>query len=263
MIRIAAIQHASTESLRTNYEIIKEYTIKAKEAGCVCVCFPECSLTGYFPEKVRELSIPLCDFTLAELSSLAKNTGIDILAGFMEKNNTTHHITHGVFRQDGSTEFYRKTHLGKKELLYFSAGKELPVFTLSCGLKLGFQLCVETHFPEITQTLALRGAEVVFAPHAVPRVSGNREQIWNKYISARSYDNRIYMICCNLWDEARFGGGCLVTDPRGENVSCIYENKPALLTADIDRELIARYRTKGDKRSTHYYPSKRRPELYE
>jgi len=127
----------------------------------------------------------------------------------------------------------------------------------------GFQLCVETHFPDITQTLALRDAEVIFAPHAVPRISGNREHIWNKYIPARSYDNRVYVACCNLWDENRFGGGCLITDPRGEVLAGHYKEGPHLLIAEIDRELISRYRTEGDKRSTHYYPAKRRTELYE
>jgi predicted amidohydrolase len=50
MIRIGAVQHPSTESLLENFEYISNYTINAKEAGCSCVCFPECSLTGYFPE---------------------------------------------------------------------------------------------------------------------------------------------------------------------------------------------------------------------
>ena len=35
-------------------------------------------------------------------------------------------------------------------------------------------------------------------------------------------------------------------------------------TADeVDDAVIARYRTPGDKRSTHFYPGKRRKELYE
>lgn len=263
MIRIGAVQHPSTESLLENFEYISNYTINAKEAGCSCVCFPECSLTGYFPEKSMELSISPDDPIIAELSSLAKHMEIDILVGFMEAGKTSYYVTHGIFRPNGSTDFYRKSHLGKKEQLYFSEGQELPVFSLTCNLQIGFQLCVETHFPDITQTLALRGAEVIFSPHAVPRISGNREHIWNKYIPARSYDNRIYMICCNQWDEKRFGGGCLVTDPRGEIVSYTYKDNATLLTANIDRELIIRYRTEGDKRSTHYYPSKRRSELYE
>ena len=70
MIRIGAVQHPSTESLLENFEYIRNYTINAKEAGCSCVCFPECSLTGYFPEKSMKLSISPDDPIIAELSSL-------------------------------------------------------------------------------------------------------------------------------------------------------------------------------------------------
>lgn len=262
-MKIGIVQHPATDVLRENLNYIMKFATEAKNAGCSLVCFPECSLTGYFPEQVKALAIPRDDSALSEISALAAKLQLDILAGFMEKENDCYYITHGIFCTDGTINYYRKTHLGKKESLYFLPGDKLEVFTLSCGLRIGFQLCVETHFPDITQTLALRGAEIIFAPHAVPRVSGNRALIWNKYIPARSYDNRIYVACCNLWDENRFGGGCLVTDPRGEVLAGHFEDVPHLLLAEIDRELISRYRTEGDKRSTHYYPAKRRTELYE
>ena len=181
----------------------------------------------------------------------------------MEKSDDSFYITHGLFRKDGTRDYYRKTHLGQREKTVFSPGKELKILSLTNGTRIGIQLCVETHYPEITQTLALRGAEVVFAPHAVPRISGNREKIWSKYIPARSYDNRIYMACCNLWDNTSFGGGCLVTGPRGEVVSACFDGKAFLLVCEIDEDLIASFRTLGNKRSAHFYPSLRRPELYE
>ena len=262
-MKIGIVQHPATDVLRENLNYIMKFATEAKNAGCSLVCFPECSLTGYFPEHIKEFAISQNDTALLEISALASELGIDILAGFMEQDNGLFFITHGIFHSDGSTDFYHKTHLGKKESLYFTPGDKLEVFTLSCGLRIGFQLCVETHFPDITQTLALRGAEIIFAPHAVPRVSGNREHIWKKYIPARSYDNRVYMACCNHWDDNRFGGGCLITDPRGEILAGHYEEGVHLLVAEIDRELISRYRTEGDMRSTHYYPAKRRTELYE
>ena len=122
---------------------------------------------------------------------------------------------------------------------------------------------METHYPEITQTLSLKGAQIVFAPHAVPRISGDREKIWNKYIPARSYDARVYMACCKLWDSARFGGGCLVTDPRGEVTAAGYKDEAALLVCEVDLDLTASFKDGSTKRSKHYYPALRRKELYE
>lgn len=100
---------------------------------------------------------------------------MDILAGFMEKAGDTFYITHGIFRRDGTRDYYRKTQLGKSEKLFFASGDTLEVFFLTNWLKIGIPLCVETHYPEITQALALKGAAVIFAPHAVPRASGDRQ----------------------------------------------------------------------------------------
>ena len=76
-----------------------------------------------------KLSISPDDPIFVELSSLAKNMEIDILVGFMEAGKTSCYVTHSIFRPNGSTDFYRKSHLGKKEQLYFSArivGMNLP-----------------------------------------------------------------------------------------------------------------------------------------
>lgn len=187
---------------------------------------------------------------------------MDILVGFMEREEDRCFITHGLFRRDGDRCFYRKTHLGQKEQRFFTPGDALEVFFLTCGLRIGLQLCVETHYPEITQTLALKGAEVIFAPHAVPRAAGDRQRIWSKYIPARSYDNRVYMACCNLWDEGRFGGGCLVSDPQGEIAACAFGPGEALLSCEVHREAVAPYREAAGKYAARFYPAKRRPELY-
>ena len=262
MTRIGLVQASSRASIKANISVVNHFAASAAEAGCDVLCFPECFLTTYHPEQAAELAIASNSDYLIQISEIAIAQKLDILVGFMECNETACYITHGIFRWDGSRDFYRKTHLGKKERLFFSAGNTLDIYTLSCGLQIGIQLCVETHYPDITRTLALKGAEVIFAPHAIPRVSGDRQKIWNKYITARSYDNRVYLACCNLWDESRFGGGILITDPRGEAVEACYKDAPQLLTCEIDRELVRRYRTPGDKRASHYYPAMRRPELY-
>lgn len=263
MIKIGLVQATSRGCPADNPETVRKYAKEAAEKGCTVICFPECFLTGYAPENAQTNAIQLDSPVLKQVSNIAAECGIDILVGFMEGSDGAFHITHGLFRRDGIREHYRKTHLGKREQAFFSPGGELKVLTLTDGTKIGIQLCVETHYPEITQSLALRGALVVFAPHAVPRISGDRESIWRKYIPARSYDNRVYMACCNQWDDTRFGGGCLVTDPRGEITASCFENSPALLVCDIAPELAASFRNEENRRSKHFYPASRRTELYE
>lgn len=262
-MKIGLVQAPSTRKIAINLKTIKNYVIKARDKECAVLCFPECFLTGYAPEEAKNLSITRDCEALKKISEIAVACEIDILMGFMEAEGEAHYITHGIFKSSGEAEYYRKTHLGEKEAIYFSEGDMLNVFELSDGVKIGFQLCVEIHFLEITKALSLRGAEIVFAPHAVPKKAGSRKVIWSKIIPARCYDNRVYMACCNQWDEDRFGGGCLVTDPKGDVVAEYFEDKEGLLVAEIDTEEIRRYHEENAGRRYRYYPSKGRKELYE
>lgn len=249
------------KTLDDTLKILKTYAKQAKEYGCTALCFPECFLTGYVPKEADSLAISRNSLVFQEICALSKSLQMDLLVGFMERNKEYFFITHGIFLADGSVSYYQKTHLGEREKLVFTPGNSLDIFTLSCGVKFGMQICVETHYNDITQSLSLRGARLIFAPHAVPRVAGNRKKIWNKYIPTRSYDNQVYFACCNQWDEERFGGGILVTNAKGDTLTSIYEEKPVVHTFSVEETEILPL-DQNTKRK-HYFPANRRPELYQ
>ena len=276
MYTFGIVSAASIAEIHENINTITAYAQKAAAQGCTALCFPECFLTGYIKEQAAELAIALDSDACRQLSALAQELNIDLLVGIMEKAPAqfvpprftamtgtsapsaaanalpNYFITQALFLADGITHAYRKTHLGTREKPLFTAGDALPVFRLTCGVSIGFQICVETHFNDITQTLSLRGADLIFAPHAVPRAAGDRKALWEKYIPARSYDNKVYMACCNQYDEERFGGGLLVTAPTGEIIASSYGSADMILfSVDIP--------TGKDR---HYFPAQRRPELY-
>lgn len=262
MVTLGLVQASACPCVTDNFNTIRQYVSQAQNTGCTAICFPEAFLTGYAPEEAAQRSLRRDAAIMKELADLAQAQQVDLLIGFMEQADDRYFLTQGVWRAEGTADFYRKTHLGTRESEIFSSGDALEVFSLSCGLRIGFQLCVETHFPEITQTYSLEGAEVIFAPHASPLAAEKRRELWEKYIPARSYDNRAYMACCNLWDSDRFGGGCMVTDPRGEVIASSFENSPGLLCFDVDRAHIGAYHRRDSGRNHHYYPGRRRPELY-
>ena len=262
MIRLGLVQMESQDTIEKALEHIAKFASMARKINCSALCFPECVLTGYDPDRASQKAISVRHPSLGKLASMAIQTRVDLLVGFMEKSEDRYFLTHGVFRADGAREFYRKTHLGQKEKQIFSPGNELKVFPLSCGLRAGLQLCVETHFPEISQTLSLRGAEVLFAPHAVPMPVEKRMSVWKKILPARGYDNRVYIACCNMWDGRRFVGGCLVCNPNGEIVAEFCENRSALLSFAIDEDALHLFRADGETLSHRYYPRDRRPEIY-
>ena len=252
MITLATVQAEAVRDTAANLDKVIRFSEEAAAAKAAAVCFPEAFLTGYFPEDAVSTAISADHTLLDEVKYTAKRLNIDILVGFFERFGDELFITHGVFRPDGKSFLYRKTHLGEKESRIFSAGRSLDLFELSCGIKIGFQLCVETHFPRITETLSLKGAQVIFAPHAVPAAAGSRKTVWGKYIPARSYDNRVYFACCNHSGEY-FGGGCMITAPNGDIIASDFDSSEALVTFDADIGLLSKYRIGGSHRF-RYYP---------
>lgn len=260
MIICGLVQAASSDSLFENVYKIKKIAKEAEEQNCNILCFPEAFLTGYSSKNADELAITKDNRVFKTITGLAMEHDMDILIGYLEKagieDQSKLYITHDIFTADGQRYSYRKTHLGDREKKVFTEGDSLDVFSLSCGVTAGIQLCVENHYPDITRTYSLKGAHIVFAPHAVPKVAGDREKIWSKFIPTRSYDNRVYMACCNQW------GGCFATDPAGEVIASCFEGDDTLICFAIDKEEVEKYHAGSEKMSARYYPSKRRTELY-
>jgi len=248
-----AVVSAGGNSLYERINIIERYAVKAKENGCSAIAFPECFITGYSVENASELAVDSNDTMLNRIAESAKKLSIDILCGFIECEGDKLYISYGIWLSSGKKYVYRKTHLGTREETVFSAGDNLAVFTLSDGMPIGIQLCVETHYTEITQTLSLRGAKLIFAPHAVPLAAGSRKGIWERYIPARAYDNKVTLACCNLYDGSRYGGGCLAVSPKGEIIAEDY-NGESMVVFEADPFV---------DRSKHYFPARRKKELYE
>ena len=262
MITFGLVQAYSSTSITNNFNLVRRYVSDAKIAGCAAICFPEAFLTGYSLDNTADLSLERDAPILAQVSRLAQEQKIDLLIGFMEQKDNQYFLTQGIWRSDGTSDFYQKTHLGTREAEVFCPGNHLEVFSLSCGLHIGVQICVETHFPDITQTYSLQGAEIIFAPHASPLPSEKRRELWEKYIPARSYDNRVYMACCNLLASTGSGGGCMVTDPQGNIILSSFEQKQNLLFFHVEPELVTTYHNCNSDLNHRYYPGKRRPELY-
>lgn len=262
-IRVSMIADEAPLSTAEGISRIERYAETESLKGSRVLCFPEAYLTGYgTDEEHLDRALSVRNGETDRLREVAARYDVDLLAGFLEKTEDGRlFVTQGLFRPDGTAEYYRKTHLGEREKRVFSAGAYLPVFTLGCGLRAGIALCVENHFPEIAQTLSLRGAEVIFVPHAVPGGVSERAGIWKKYVPARSYDNRIYMLCCNLVT-GNSGGGLYGTGPDGCEILPFSAEKGAR-SADLDPREVGKYHEPSAGMRYRYYPAQRRSSLYE
>lgn len=263
--KIALVQMESLVGERQrNLKKIEHYIKEAYKNKVDIICFPEASIDGYSKQvdcakdeevsKLRKI-----------LTAWAMDYSITILVGFIEGNSTDKpYITHLIITPDGKIDFYRKSHLGKSEMEHFSSGNELPVFKTPTS-SIGIQMCWETHFPEISRVLALKGATIIFTPFASPVKTGEKG-IWLKYLAARAYDNTVFIAACNLIGTngkgATFGGGLLVLDPKGNSIGEDFNGEESILFVELDPELINCIRKEESSMKFRYYMNYRRPELY-
>lgn len=266
--RVALVQmQALVGQKEANLGLIEQYVKSAAGQKADIICFPELAVTGYTRRGAFLLAEELSGETAGKLTAIANTYTITVLAGMVESQpDSRPTITQLVCVPGQAVTGYRKTHLGKSEQPFFSAGDDLPVFTTPKA-SFGIGICWDMHFPEVSACLALQGAEIIFTPHASPVISGNRKDLWLKYLPARAYDNAAYVAACNQVGEAepgrRFSGGLMLVDPRGRVMAQSSRMSEEMLVVDLPAKPLndIRYNETGSMRQ-NFFLSFRRPELY-
>jgi N-carbamoylputrescine amidase len=238
---------------------------RAARQGASIICFPEMNITGYNVKQAMQ-AVAITDIAQITdaLTVLAQQYQIMILAGLAEKDTSGRiFATHLAVGPDPSQSgVYRKLHLAAPEKALYAAGSEMPLFTFK-GVTFGIQLCFDAHFPELSSQMAIRGAEVLFLPHASPRgTPESKYQSWMRHLPARAYDNSLFVIACNQTGENHnglfFPGVAIGIGPSGEVLAKELASEEALMVVDLKADDFNRVR---DHRMRYFLPH-RRPELY-
>jgi predicted amidohydrolase len=238
-----------------NLERICAYIAQAGGVGARLAVFPELALTGYCLRHAKETALSASHPYVDVLRIAARDSGLTALIGMAERADDCYWITQLICGSDGTLQIYRKTHLGAREKEVFSMGERLPVF--GGELPFGVLICYDMHFPEAAATQRAAGAELIMSPHASPVKAGSRETVWERYMPARAYDNRIYVACCNACGEngcgTDFSGGMAVYAPDGSAVAADFSGREIMRTVTLKQMPFC-----GGKN----FPMHRRPELY-
>ncbi|MEX6506418.1 carbon-nitrogen hydrolase family protein [Jiella sp. M17.18] len=112
--------------------------------------------------------------------------------------------------------------------------------------RLGFAICYDMRFPHLFREEAMAGAEVLTAPAAFTRQTG--EAHWHVLLRARAIENGAYVIAAaqgGRHDDGRETyGHSLIVDPWGRVVAEVDGNEPGYAVADIDTAEVAAARGK-------------------
>ena len=295
-IRVAAVQfeHAAGDK-KANLEKIVSFVLQAARDKVELIVFPECCITGYW--FLRRLSRPEL-IALAEpvwagpssqrLLNLARKYNMTIGAGLVESTpEGTLYNTYVVALPDGRAQRHRKIHCFISE--HLSSGSEYTVFDTDLG-RVGVLTCYDNNIIENVRLTALRGAEILLAPHqtggcnsAGPHgMTPINRNLWNnrqsrpqaieaefagpkgrewlmRWLPSRAHDNGLFLIFSNgvgVDDDEIRTGNAMILDPYGRILAETGKADDDMVVADLDVSL--RRNCTGLR-----WMNTRRPKLYQ
>lgn len=295
-IRAAAVQFQHAPGGKgVNLATISSCVDEAAQRDVELIVFPEMCITGYWHvrklsrEEIAELAEPVPNGPSTEvLLELAREHTMTIGAGLIEKGEDGDlYNSYVVAMPDGRTACHRKLHTFISE--HMKSGDRYTVFDLPNGTRVGVLICYDNNLIENARITALKGAEVLLAPHQTggcrsrspgamgpidvelwerrhedpqalrKEFSGPKGRAWlMRWLPARAHDNGMFLIFSNGVgrddDEVRTGNA-MILDPYGEIVAESAAIGNDMVVADLDATIVA-------SSSGRRWLRARRPELY-
>jgi len=221
-----------------NRTTVREWIERAAAAGTDLVVLPEMWNTGYSLPNIRDIADRNGAETIALLGELARTHKINIHGGSVAdlRGDDVYNTTYVFDREGQVVATYSKIHLFRlmDEDQYLQGGDTVGLFRLD-GLQLGTMICYDLRFPELTRTMSLGGAQIVFLPAEWPYPRLNH---WRHLQIARAIENQMFIVSCNrvgTAGETVFFGHSMVVDPWGD-VLLQADDQPGIhhLTIDLD-----------------------------
>jgi predicted amidohydrolase len=217
--------------------------------------FPELFVSGYrVGDRIHRLALAPEDDTLRALRSIAKKWRGSIAVGAPRRSPLRPGEVENtvlLVRADGSIDWQVKRYLPtygpfEEGVFYTPAEQSRPLKVGSHPV--GFEICYDVFFPEVSRELGMNGAEMLVNISASPITS---RPLFEKLLPARAVENGcpvVYVNRVGVEDGVVFGGGSGVWDARGEPVPTTPVRVPRLgreervLRATLDLTEVARWR---------------------
>ncbi|WP_416357485.1 carbon-nitrogen hydrolase family protein [Aureimonas phyllosphaerae] len=261
--KAAVVQMRSGEDPARNIEAMEALVADAAARGAQFVQTPE--MTGILcrdRERFRSHLKPTdSDPVVAAARALARRHGIVLHLGStaVDAGDGMAANRAFLFGPDGGTiETYDKIHMFDVDLDGGESWRESATYLpgTRSGLadvrfadgtaRIGFAVCYDMRFPELFRAEALAGAEVLTAPAAFTRQTG--EAHWHVLLRARAIENNCFMIAAAQGGRHEDGretfGHSLISDPWGRIIAEVKGDEPGVALATVDTELVGSVRAK-------------------
>ena len=200
MVKLGLVQTASQGTNQKRISAVSKILKKLGENGTQIACLPEQWLKN---NKITDFDAEFLDF-----KNIAKDHSMTIIPGaFYDITKNKASIISPIIGPKG--EFIgrqEKIHPFDYEKDSVKPGKEVKVFDTAC--KFGVVICYDMVFPNVANTMARKGAQVLFSPSRIVR---RGIEPWQMYVKVRSLENRIPILAANV-ENQRFGGNSMIVD---------------------------------------------------
>lgn len=197
------------------------------------VLFPECTLTGYFPDDDHFLKTVTPDDINAALSEIAetvKDKKCYCLIGTARPaENTTWYNSVALISPEGIIGYYDKYAVSDLDKRHFLQGDPPKVYEMG-GIKFGVQICRDLVFPEQWQSLKKQGAQVIFHSNNALK---SYDDVWEHIIFARAIENQLFVASVNNCAEPGVLTSYLAS-PAGKLLLAAERQDERVLSAQID-----------------------------
>ncbi|MEU9227985.1 carbon-nitrogen hydrolase family protein [Streptomyces massasporeus] len=257
-----------------NLRRAEHYIGEAVAQGADLICLPEAFSTSGNILEAADVSVPIPGPETEFLREQAKQAGVHIVAGLLERGDDGKYYSTSVLCGPEGTLLghYRRVHCHELEARYLSGGSEYPVFDVEFG-RIGLMQGYDINFPEVAREYCRRGVDIIVCSALVPEMFA---YVANMRLPVRAVDAECVVafasgIGNNLYAGFGYmGRSQVLADPLfleaerfdfvdGDERMVDLGKEPGVGVVEIDLDRMRRYRTKatlsGDLQPATYWQS--------
>ncbi|RUM97770.1 carbon-nitrogen hydrolase family protein [Pseudaminobacter arsenicus] len=249
MFKAAAIQMRSGTEPQRNVADFEALVREAAGQGAVYIQTPEMTGAIIRDQEARRASFTTQDrdIVVAAGARLSRELGVFLHIGSTAIVRADGKLANRalLFSPDGAAiASYDKIHMfdvdldngeSWRESNAYEPGTQTVVADLPFA-RLGFAICYDVRFPQLFRAEALAGANVITAPAAFTRQTG--EAHWHVLQRARAIENGAFMISAAQGGKHEDGretyGHSIIVDPWGRIIAEATHDEPGVIIAEID-----------------------------
>jgi predicted amidohydrolase len=237
-LRIAVVQMRSSTSLEDNLMKTIRSIQKCAQDGARVVTFPECSVTGYFEDVVKQMTAEQLAAAEQRIAGACRQASVYAIVGMpVRRDGKLFNSAVAISPEGRVIERYHKMQLAES---WPDPGDHLSVYRID-DVWCTTIICHDERYPELVRLPVLAGAQVVFY---ISHESGLREEHkvnpYRAQIQARAVENGVYIVHANApanEDASGSHGQSRIIAPDGRILqeASMFKEDVLTLTLDLSR----------------------------